>query len=41
MNAAGCKEGGESIVNKLSAVISLNSSNGKAELCLGKAAEVG
>ena len=40
MNAAGCKEGGESIVNKLSAVISLNSFNGEAELCLDKAAEI-
>ena len=41
MNAAGCKRGGEGIVNKLSVVISLNNFNGDAELCLDNAAEVG
>ena len=41
MNASGCKRGGENIINKLGAVISLNSFNGKAELCLDNAAEVG
>ena len=41
MNASGCKRGGENIINKLGAVISLNSFNGKAELCLGKAVEIG
>ena len=34
MNAVGCKECGEGIINKLSAIISLYSLDREAELCV-------
>ena len=40
MNATGGKEGGEGIINELSAIISLNSFDRKAELCVDKGVEI-
>jgi hypothetical protein len=41
VNAAGCKHSGEGMIDELGVVISLNRFDGKAELCLDNAAEVG
>lgn len=40
MNAAGCKECGEGIINKLSAIISLYSLDREAELCVDISAKI-
>ena len=40
MNAAGGKEGGEGIINELSAIISLNRFDRKAELCVDEGAKL-
>jgi hypothetical protein len=40
VNATGCEEGGEGSVNELSAIISLNSLDRKAELCVDKGAKI-
>jgi len=40
VNAAGGKEGGEGIINELSAIISLNRFDRKAELCVDKGVEI-
>ena len=40
MNAAGCKECGEGIINKVSAIISLYSLDREAELCVDISAKI-
>jgi len=40
VNAAGGKEGGEGIIDELSAIISLHSLDRKAELCVDEGAKV-
>jgi len=40
VNAAGGKEGGEGIINELSAIISLNRFDRNAELCVDKGAKI-
>jgi len=41
VNATGCKHSGEGMIEELGVVMSLNRFDGKAELCLDNAAEVG